>query len=197
MPPSASSPSPLSSGPLTRRHYNAQRRGVCDDTVTTRHRLKRANGYAWKPNAESKRRQRFLHERQLSESLDPSPERRGRLECSHGNRASLSPFWGAGGVASGNTGLHAVWTLQAQGVVCLAAARWRLMMQDGVMDCGRQICACEGKQRQLSKTNSALYWWCQVIATSIIRSILTRSHQPLRADTWRHWSSSMIQNKWP
>lgn len=34
--------------------------------------------------------------------------REGRLECSYGNRVSLSPFWGAGGVASGDAGLHAV-----------------------------------------------------------------------------------------
>lgn len=81
-----------------------------------------------------------LRQRLLHESLDPSPERRGRLECSHGNRGSLSPFRGAGGVAGGDAGLQAVWALQAEGVVRLAATRWRLMMQDGVMDCGRQIC---------------------------------------------------------
>lgn len=62
----------------------------------------------------------------------------GRLECSHGN--SVSPFRGTGGVAGGDAGLHAVGALQAQRVVRLAAARRRLVMQDGVMDGGRQIC---------------------------------------------------------
>lgn len=47
VPPSASSPSPLSSGPLTRRHYSTQRRGVSDDTVTTRLRLNKVNRHAW------------------------------------------------------------------------------------------------------------------------------------------------------
>lgn len=39
-PPSASSPSLLSSGPPTHRHYNTQRKGVCDDTTTARMKKK-------------------------------------------------------------------------------------------------------------------------------------------------------------
>lgn len=86
---------------------------------------------------------------------DPSRGRRGRLECSHGNRAncwlpSLSPFWGTGGVASGDAGLHAVGALQAQGVVRLVATRRRLMMQDGAMDGGRQICGCRDSCHRLT-----------------------------------------------
>lgn len=76
---------------------------------------------------------------------DPSPGRWGRLACSHGNSARLSPFRGTGGVAGGDAGLHAVWALQAQGVICLVATRWRLMVQDRVMNCWRQI--CEGRER--------------------------------------------------
>jgi len=55
----------------------------------------------------------------------------------------LSPFWGTGGVAGGDAGLHAVRALQAQGVVRLAAAGGRLVVQDGVMHCGRYICGEE------------------------------------------------------
>ena len=40
-PPSASSPSPLSSGPPTHRHYNTQRKVVCDDTSTARMKKKK------------------------------------------------------------------------------------------------------------------------------------------------------------
>lgn len=50
-----------------------------------------------------------------------------------------SPFWGAGRVAGGDAGLHAVRALQAQSVVCRIATGWRLVMQDGVMHCWRQI----------------------------------------------------------
>lgn len=55
-PPSTSSPSRLSSGPLTHRHYNTQREGVSDDTATTRLGMKKVNRHAWKPNTGSSRR---------------------------------------------------------------------------------------------------------------------------------------------
>lgn len=96
--------------------------------------------HAWKTHSDSGSRERFLSLSSLTPLLR---EIEGRLQCSHGNRVSLSPFWGAGRVASGDAGLHAVWAFQAQGVVCLASTRWRLVMQDGVMDCGRQVCAVE------------------------------------------------------
>lgn len=46
-PPSASSPSPLSSGPLTRRHCRTQSRGVCDDTKTTGLTINKVHKRVW------------------------------------------------------------------------------------------------------------------------------------------------------
>lgn len=66
----------------------------------------------------------------------PSPSPLSGSEC---YSPGSSPLWGAGRVASGDAGLQAVRALQAQSVVRLMAARWRLVMQDGVMDCWGQI----------------------------------------------------------
>lgn len=41
-PPSTSSPSLLSSGPLTHRHYNTQREGASDDMATIRFGMKKS-----------------------------------------------------------------------------------------------------------------------------------------------------------
>ena len=88
---------------------------MCDDTSTARmKKKKKVNRHAaWELNTESKKRKKGDGDKGFlmnsSKFSDPSPGRsRGRLECSHGNRASLSPFWGTGGVAGGDAGLHAV-----------------------------------------------------------------------------------------
>lgn len=65
-PPSASSPSPLSFGPLTHRHCSMQRRGVCEDTLS------------WKIlNMPGKHTLTAEEQRKVSftQLLDPSPER--------------------------------------------------------------------------------------------------------------------------
>lgn len=128
-PPSASSPSPLFSGPPSHSHCRAHR---------------------------------------VSSHSNKSLSVENKQTCPGGERWSQrrSPFWGAGRVSSGDAGLHAVWALQAQGVICLVATRWRLMMQDGVMDCGRQICERGGRGR------------CQRPTVSSVGSVTSVLHVP-------------------
>lgn len=61
-PPSASSPSPLSSGPLNHRRYDTQRGSCIDYTAVTRPGMKKkVNKHAWKPNTRGAAGEREQH----------------------------------------------------------------------------------------------------------------------------------------